>query len=217
MKFKVTSVILSVLVLSVWLISCADVPTNGPTPPDFRSEFRFVSAAADLGDVGVSVDGQSVGNVSFMGEIAHADYPAGSRVVTLSNGDELRVPMTFDERATVLILPLTAATREFIKLVERRTYQTAATSTARYRAVHASPDAGFSTITVVGADTTISGSGIYRDFTEYASIPAGDYAYTIIAAAGDTVTGNVTLANTRQTIVLVGSTGSLSILSLVDN
>lgn len=217
MKFKVTTVILSVLVLSVWLISCVDVPTNGPPPPDFSSEFRFVSAAADLGDVGVSVDGQSIGNVTFMGEIAHADYPSGNRVVTLSNGDELRVPMTFDERATVLILPLTAAVREFIKLVERRTYQTAATSTARFRIVHASPDAGFATVTVVGADTTLSGEGIYRDFTEYASIPAGDYAITVIAAAGDTVTGNVTLANTRQTCVLVGSTGSLSLLSLSDN
>ena len=217
MKFKVTSVILSVLVLSVWLISCADVPTNGPTPPDFESEFRFVSAAADLGDVGVSVDGQSIGNVAFMGAIAHAVYPSRSRVVTLSNGDELRVPMTFDERGTVLILPLTAAVREFIKLVERRTFQTAATSTARIRVVHASPDAGAITTTLVGADTTITASGNYRDVSDYASVPAGDYEYTAISAAGDTVTGNLTLANTRQTGVIAGSTGSLALIGLLDN
>ncbi len=217
MKFKVTSVILSVLVLSVWLISCADVPTNGPTPPDFRSEFRFVSAAADLGDVGVSVDGQSVGNVAFMGAIAHADYPSGSRVVTLSNGDELRVPMTFDERATVLILPLTAAVREFIKLVERRTFQAAATSTARFRAVHASPDAGAITATLVGADTTITATGDYRDVSDYASVPAGDYAYTAISAAGDTLTGSLSFTNTRQTAVIAGNTGSLAVVGLVDN
>ncbi len=217
MKFKVTSVILSALVLSVWLISCADVPTNGPTPPDFRSEFRFASAAADLGDVGVSVDGQSIGNVAFMGEIAHADYPSGSRVVTLSNGDELRVPMTFDERATVLILPLTAAVREFIKLVERRTFQTAATATARIRVVHASPDAGAITTTLVGADTTITASGSYRDVSSYASVPAGDYTLTVISAAGDTLTGNLTLANARQTAVVAGSTGSLALIALLDN
>lgn len=217
MKFKVTTVILSVLVLSVWLLSCADVPTNGPTPPDFRSEFRFVSAAADLGDVGVSVDGQSIGNVSFMGEIAHADYPAGSRVVTLSNGDELRVPMTFDERGTVLILPLTAAVREFIKLVERRTYNAAATSTARIRIVHASSDAGAITTTLVGADTTITAGMNYRDVSAYASVPAGDYAYTTISAAGDTVTGTLTLASTRQTAVVAGNTGSLALIDLVDN
>ena len=217
MKFKVTTVILSVLVLSVWLISCVDVPTNGPTPPDFRSEFRFASAAADLGDVGVSVDGQSIGNVSFLGEIAHADYPSGNRVVTLSNGDELRVPMTFDERATVLILPLTAAVREFIKLVERRTFDAAATSTARARIVHASPDAGDITTTLVGTDTTLVVSGSYRDVSNYASIPAGDYAYTAISTAGDTVTGTLTLANIRQTAVLAGSTGSLALIGLLDN
>ena len=132
MRFKVTTVILSVLVLSVWLISCVDVPTNGPDVPDFRSSFRFFSAAEDLGSVDVSVDGQSIGSLSFMGEIAHQDFPSGSRVVTLGS-EELRVPMTFDEKATIVVFPLLTADpeRRFQKVTERRTFESAQTESAR--------------------------------------------------------------------------------------
>ena len=48
MKLKATIVILSSLLLSVWLLSCVDVSSTGPTPPEFNSEFRFLNALTIL-------------------------------------------------------------------------------------------------------------------------------------------------------------------------
>ncbi|PJF33657.1 MAG: hypothetical protein CUN57_01570, partial [Phototrophicales bacterium] len=107
MKHKTTTAMLILFVVSAWLVSCADVPSNGPTPPEFNAQFRFVNAAQDLGSVTLSVDGQSQGTIDYMGATDHITYPAGSRVAVLSSGDTLNVAMSTDQRATVVILPMT--------------------------------------------------------------------------------------------------------------
>lgn len=219
MSLKTTTVMLTLLIAAVWLVSCVDVPSKGPTPPEFNAEFRFVSAAEALGDVGISVDGESIGTLSFMGEIAHRQYPAGARVATLDNGDILRVAMTTDQRGTVLVLPLTGAEREFIKLVERRIFDPAATANALARFVHASPDAGDIEVTTAGSETTITETASFRGVSDYVSVPAGNYTITVTTASGDTIETSITLSNMRQTDVLMGSStaGTLTLVSFVDN
>ena len=218
MQFKVTTVILSVLVLSVWLISCVDVPSTGPPTPEFNASFRFINAAEDLGDVGISVDGTTVATVSFGAETpTHDTYPAGSRQVSLSNGDTFPVAMTTDQRGTVLLLPLTGTIREFIKLIEGGIFDQPVTTTA-IRIVHASPDAGDVEFTLTGADT-ISGTASYRSVSAYSAVPAGDYTYTIVTAAGDTTEASVSLGNMRHTAVLMGSVANtnVTVVGFADN
>jgi len=219
MKFKVTTVILSVLVLSVWLISCVDVPSSGPTPPEFIAEFSFANAAEDLVDVAISVDGQSIGTVPFGMQTDHGRYDAGSRAVTLGNGDQFPVAMTTDQRGTVLLLPLTGTVREFIKLVERTILQDAATSTAAIRVVHASPDAGEVVITIAGADTVTETLSNYRDVGSYHSVAAGDYIVTLTIGGTEMPAGILTLSNMRQTGVVAGfvANGSITLFGLEDN
>lgn len=216
MSLKTTTVMLTLLIMSVWLLNCTDVPSTGPPVPEFNAEFRFINAAEDLGDVGVSVDGASVGTAAYLGEIAHRTFLAGSRVVDLGSGDSQLIGMETDQRGSVVILPLTGATREFLKLNERRIFDSAATSTARFRVTNAvidtvqiretvidttvtPPDTssivtGFDIVglsidvTVSSADTMVAVSGLgYAQDTGYMSIPPGDYTVDISEAGVDSV------------------------------
>ncbi|MFQ6113989.1 MAG: DUF4397 domain-containing protein, partial [bacterium] len=84
---------------------------------------------------------------------------------------------------------------------------------------HASPDAGDIEYTVAGADTTVTGTASYRDFSPYGNIPAGDYTLTVITAAGDTLQSSFTLSNMRHTGILMGSSvaGTLTLVGFDDN
>ncbi len=127
MRFNTTTVVLALLLTVVWLVGCVDVPSNGPEVPTIESEYRFLNAASDLGSVGITMDlGPAVSGLAFGSSNSHQTYPSGNRLAVLDNGDSLRVAVTAEQRATVMILPLTGQTREFVKLIERRIFDAAA-------------------------------------------------------------------------------------------
>jgi hypothetical protein len=216
--------LVTIVVVPVWLISCVDVSSTGPTPPDFNSEFRFLNAAADLGNVSISFDlGDAVSVLGFGAANSHQTYPSGNRIGALSSGDSLRVAMTAEQRATVVILPLTGTVREFIKMIERRIFDSAATSGARIRVAHAglagAAEGGDLDVTIAGADTSLTVMVSYRDVSGYASVPAGSYTLTAMAS-GDTVavaTTTVDLSSARYTSVITGDVSAPSFVDLSDN
>lgn len=219
MKYKTTTAMLILFVVAAWLVSCVDVPSNGPTPPEFNSEFRFVNAAKDLGSVTLTVDGQSQGTLDYMGATGHAVYPSGNRVAVLSNGDTLNVAMTTDQRATVVLLPKSGASREFAKLIERRTFDPSSTPTARVRLFHAAT-AGDIDVTVAGADTSVTKSLAFKDNSGYLNIPAGSYTISVFASGDTTAMATTTISatNIRQTTIIGGdaSAGSVDLINLSD-
>jgi endonuclease YncB( thermonuclease family) len=221
MHFKTKSALPPILLLAAWLMSCADVPSTGPTPPELLSQFRFVHAAGDLGDVGVAVDGSSIGSLAFKGALPYREFPAGSRVAVLSNGDTLRVAMESYKRGTVLILPKTGPAREFVKLNERRVFDPVNTGEAWLRVVHAA-EAPEVDVRIAGVDTTITlSAAAYRAATDYLRIPEGNYTIRV-AAAGDTtalLTFSLSAVNKRQTSVILGSVsaGTLALINLADD
>ena len=213
--------LLTILVFSAWLLSCVDVPSTGPTPPEINSEFRFLNAAADAGNVSFSFDlGDAISGLDFGEASSHQTYPSGNRLAVLSNGDSLRIAMTAEQRATVVLLPKTLATREFVKLIERRIFDPA--GTAQIRVAHAglagAAAGGDLDVTVVGADTfTVTVS--YRGVSDYASVPAGSYTLTA-TASGDTVavaTTTVDVSNSRSTSVIIDDVSAPSFVNLSDN
>ncbi len=126
MKVKTTTVMLVALLCVAWLVGCVDVSSTGPDAPVINSEFRFLNAAEDLGSVNISLDlGNAVSSLAVGATNTHQTYPSGNRLAVLSNGDSVRVAMTAEQRATVMLLPKTGTTREFIKLVERRIFDSA--------------------------------------------------------------------------------------------
>ena len=224
MKSKSVVTLLVVLLFGMLITSCVDVPTEGPTPPDFKAEFRFVHAALDAGDVAVSVDGQSAGNMSFAGVLSHKSYQAGSRVVNVG-GDVFNVAMSSEQRGTIVVLDKVGEDRTFLKLVERRIFDPATTEVGRYRVVHAADadavDAVAYDVEVVGDTSVVINGMTNRDVTGYASIPAGTYEVSVYAP-DDTVavlTSSISLGNKRQTSIIVGDAdaGTLAFVNLEDN
>ena len=232
MKFITTAVMLTIMLMVVWLVGCTDVPSTAPDPIEVNSEYRFLNAAPDLNSVDLSFDlGPAVSGLAFQASNSHATYPSGARVGVASSGDTLRIAMTTDQRATVLILPLTESFREFIKLIERRIFDPATTPTARIRVVHVAVDsAAVDTViagsaldvTITGTDTSITVSGLtYKGNSGYFSVPAGSYQLDVFAA-GDTnavMTTTITAATSRYTSVITGNLGggTAAFVNLADN
>lgn len=219
MKFKTTTVMLVLFVAAAWLVSCTDVPSTGPTPPDFTSEFRFANAAQDLGSVGITVDGQSVGTVDFASATQHQEFPSGNRVAVLSTGDSLRVGMTSEHRATVVLLPLTGGERESVTLTERFTYTPASTDTPFVRVLHAAATEEALNVTISGP-AELSEELSFRNAPTYHALPVGDYTISVTVAADttETVIGSTTvsLSNMRHTSIIVGNSTAVQFINLTD-
>lgn len=220
MKLKTTTVVLISIVTMAWLVGCTDVDSNGPTPPEFFSEYRFVNGAEDAGAIGITLDlGPAVSNLDYQGTSSHQTYPSGNRLGVTSSGDSLRIPMTSDQRATIVVLPLSGAgaPREFQKFIERRVFDPPGTSGAWIRVAHAAK-AGAVSVTLTGADTTITGVAVTtRSAMTYAAVPSGSYEVAV-ALGTDTLRTTVQATNTRQTTYVLGDTSSaLVLLDVVDN
>ncbi len=228
MKLKATIVILSSLLLSVWLMSCIDVSSTGIPPELLKSEFRFVNAAADAGNVSFSFDlaGQPAVNDLGFGEAnSHQTYDSGSRNATLSNGDSFIIAMTAEQRATVVLLPMTLSTREFVKVIERDTFVNPSTLSTGIRVVHAAlagaVAGGDLDVTVTSADASFTSLVMtlsYRGQSPYASVPAGSYTVTVTASGDTTVVGTTTVDfSFRATSVIIGDVSAPSFANLADN
>jgi hypothetical protein len=215
---KITYVLFGVVLLTVAaFLSCVDVPTKGPDPLEAIAGYRFIHAATDLGNVALSVDGVSKGNLSFKGAIGHQQYTAGTREIALSNGEALLVSMTTDIRGTIVLIDKEAGERAFLKLTERRVIDEPTTATGRVRIVHLCPDGPAITFKAVGAETFEWSALSYKGIGAYKEVPAGDY--TIEGKAGETplVSYPVTVGNTRTTIFVIGKAASLDVLAVADN
>lgn len=226
-KQRSTFLLLGAFTLLVAMLSgCVDVPTEGPTPPALKAEYRFIHAAVDAGEVGLSVDGKAVGNVSFKGVAPHAEYTSGTKEVALSNGENLLVSMSTDYRGTFVLLGKVDGERTFLKLQERRMFDSPTivdtVAVGAIRPVHCSPDAPAVDITVEGPGGSWTYSGVaYRGIGRYQKVAPGDYTVTVKPAGGaDAVlTATVTVGTERNTVIVMGSVagGTLTALAVKDN
>ncbi|MGH7596684.1 MAG: DUF4397 domain-containing protein [bacterium] len=222
MHFKTKKALPLILLLAAGLMSCADVPSTGPQPPNLIAQFRFVHAAGDLGNVGVVVDGAAVGSLAFKAALPYTEFPAGSRVAVLSNGDTLRIAMESYSRGTVVILPKAGPVREIIKLSERRVFDSVNTGEAWLRIVHAAEVPNLF-VKIVGPDTVRLSDTAFSNATNstnYLRLPAGNYTISVATAADTTtILASATLnaVNKRQTSVILRSAGALELVNLADD
>ena len=203
------------LLAAAMLVSCADVPSTGPTPPDFVSEFRFVHAASDLGNVQVTVDGANAGSLEPGKSTGHATYPAGSRRVSVGSGDPQNVAMTTDQRGTFVIMPTVAGFREFMKLSERRIFDTPISNRARIVSAQPDNELTVAAISTTG-DTVLAATSLsYKQNTGYFDAPAGDYRLEFRAGSGQNNTTTVSVSGSH-TAILMGSGSAVSLIYLSD-
>lgn len=216
MGAKTIKSILSVGACAALLMSCADVPSTGPQPPEVRAEFRFVHAASDLGNVQVAVDGTAQGDLAFGASLGYKTFPAGSREVALSNGEKQFVAMSTDLRGTVALLPsIGGAAREFFRISERRIFDTPQTAV---RVLNFNPNLNVEVRVIAGADTVTNASLAYKGDTGYRVVSARDYTIEVKEAGKNVVLASAPLSvSTSHTAMILSNAGTVNIVSLSDN
>ena len=215
--------LLLILVMAIGF-SCVDMPSNGPELPDLLSEFRFVNAAPDLATVTVAVDDNAVGSIDYMGSTSYGTYLSGSRVITLSSDDTLRIAMPTSKRGDVIILSRTQANvpRPFIRILGRDTFLPTDSDTGSVRFVNAAVAPADIEIDILAAGTSVVENMIAvgaNETSDNVVLPFGDYTINIYAA-GDTTalaTSPLTLSSVHKTSIVMGNDAqSLSIINLSD-
>lgn len=214
MSLKASKLILSACSAAL-LLSCAEVPSTGPETPEVLAEFRFVHAAPELGNVQVAVDGAAQGDLAFGNSLAYKQFPAGSREVALSNGERQFVAMSTDLRGTVALLPSSGGTREFLRVSERRIFDT---PNLAVRVLNLSPNVSVDVRVLAGADTLTSTRLGYKGDTGYQAATARDYVIEVKEAGTNVLlaTAPVTVS-TSHTALIMGNAGAISVKSFSDN
>jgi hypothetical protein len=189
------------------------------------AEYRFIHAAADMGDVTVTVDGAAAGSLAFKGVIPYAEYESGTKTVKFSNGETLLLSMSTDYRGSFLILNKVGGDRAFLKIQERRIFDSPQSKDSlTVRVGNCSADAGSIDVTLEGATGTASWTGLaYRAVGAYKKLAPGSYTMTVKPAGGadvlTTTTVTVGSVTERNSVYVLGSkaSGNLSALGVKDN
>jgi hypothetical protein len=225
MVSKTCTVVVGIFVIAALVVSCADVPSTGPTIKDQRSLYRFINAASDLTSATLSVDGGSVGAVAYQGNSQYIDFPAGSRRVIATGGaapDTGQIAMDTDQKGTVVILPKrsTDKARLFLNVRERRVFDPTGVDTAATVVVaNTSPDMAID-VSLVGANTYKVANVVFAEAAsnlKSAFVPAGDYTINVTQKDSTTVlaTSTVSLSlKRRYTTVVMGTGGALAVKQL---
>lgn len=221
MKLKVIGALLLFGVFSLLILSsCVDMPTNAVPPPPALSYYRFIHAAAGVGNVSLSVDGKSIGALDFKGSTPYAEYAAGRKTVVLSTGDTLIMSMSTDYRGTMCIL-LEGGVPTFMRANEMRVFDPVTAEKGKLRVIHLSADAPAVNITATGADVLNWTDVTYKQIGAYKDVTPGQYTITVtpVGATEAVLTFTATLGTERSTAFVVGSVagGTLSAIALKDN
>jgi len=214
MSSRTIMFVLVTLAAAALFLNCADVPSTGPTPPEFFAEYRFVHANPGLGSVQIAVDGAAQGSLTFTGNLAHKRFLAGSRQVNLTPGGSQAVAMPTDQRGTIVLLSAGAGVTEFFRLDERRIFDSPRTGVRV-----ANFNRNFEVdVTLAGPDT-ISVTGLaYKEASGYNAVRAGNYAITVKPAGVNSVTlatSSITVSASHTSMIMGDSTAVVA--NLTDN
>jgi hypothetical protein len=211
-----TKLLMASLAAVTLLLGCADVPSTGPTPPDLRAEFRFVHAASELEEVRVFVDGVDQGPLVFANGTAYSNFPAGSRAISLSNGESQFVSMNSNFRGTVFLLPASGAPRKFLGMTERRLFDPPRTA---LRVVNFDPNRSVVMNITSGADTVATVGLDYEESSGYLAVSAGTYTIEVKEAQTDTTALATTSVNvsTSHTTMILSSDNAVVLSNLTDD
>ena len=229
MTSKSYLVALSIIVVMVIGFSCADVPSQAPPFPEFKSKVRYIHTATDLGEVGVVMDGTTKANLSFGTASAYFDEDAGRKLFRLEGGaanDTANVQLDTDDVIAIYVVtrPNAEAPR-FIKKSERKLYRDVSPADTLAKVLIAQMcDAtlAVSVESISGADTTTTEVSSGLGFTNFAwvSLATNGPSHTLMVKDGDTVVKSQSLDLTGgkvYTEVLHNTVYNLSVAQLENN
>lgn len=229
MTSKSYLVALSIIVVMVIGFSCADVPSQAPPFPEFKSKVRYIHTATDLNEVGVVMDGTTKANLTFGTASAYFDEDAGRKLFKLQGGaanDTANVQLDTDEVIAIYVVtrPTDAAPR-FVKKAERKLYRDVSPADTLAKVMVAQmcdSTLAISVESISGADTTTTTVSAGLTFTNFAwvSLATNGTSHKLIVKNGDAVVKTQSLQLTGgkvYTEVLHGAVDNLSVAQLENN
>ncbi len=229
MTSKSYLVVLSIIVVMVIGFSCADVPSQAPPFPEFKSKVRFIHTATDLGEVGVIMDGTTKASLSFGAASAYFDEDAGRKLFKLQGGaedDTANVRLDTDDVIAIYVVtrPDDDAPR-FVKIAERKLYLDVSPADTLAKVLVAqmcNATLAVSVESISGADTTTTEVSSGLAFTKFAwvNLATNGPSHTLMVKDGDTVikTQPLQLSGGKvYTEVLHNTVDNLSVAQLENN
>lgn len=217
---------LALLLVGFWggLAGCDDDDTGTPAE---KAAVRVAHLAPDAPNVDIRVDGTRVlADVPFKAVSDYLELSVGTHRVQVTPANAT-TPVVID--ATVTLTAGAAYTVAAVGRIGNGTLQplvltddrTPAPGQAKVRFVHASPDAPAVDVAVAGGATVFPNKA-FKEFTAYATLPAGSYNLAVKPAGTPTVALSipnvVVQAGANYTIFAAGllGDGTLAALPVVD-
>lgn len=221
MSIKAIFTVISISVIMMGLLSCADVPSTAPKFPDFRTQTRFIHAYSAMPTVEILLEPTSGAGLSsfasldFQNDTGYRDVAAGNRLVKLqSDPDTTALGLESDGKLTILILPKAQQTDSRFKVFkERRTFDPLPTNVGQVRFLSAALDTvnfdvvNTSDMTVVVSNLSFTKSSGYLDFQE------SNFTFGVVVSGTNNVlnTAQISLSKgQRFTAVIFGNQANLA-------
>ena len=223
---------LSIIILIMIGLGCANVPSTAPDLPNLIAEFRFVNAAADVGALAMMVgeteeeDGtvtfiadKDLGTVDYGTYTDYSTYPSGNKAIIVSTtSDTLRSAMGSYRYGTVIVLPKTGAVRGILRLLERKTFELAAVDTGMVRFVNVCMLEDDVTLTITSATDTLGTTIAYGEAYAHTQMPPGLYKVDALVDGYPRATTNISVSNKKWTTLLMGTDEkNLRFVNLMEN
>jgi hypothetical protein len=200
-----------ILIVTLFIIGwgCVDVPSEGQLPPDYHALARFINVATDAPAGPVTVDGSSVGTLTFGAASSYIDYPAGGRKAVFASVSQT-VDLRSQSQNSVLVIPLSNGSR-FLVLDEGYNFvNNGKPGVASVRFVNvaqgSAPELSFADDSATG--TTLKDAVGYLAAQQYTDISPGAHTIFVVSngsyistidgasetpATGSTTTGTATV------------------------
>ncbi|MCA9730688.1 MAG: hypothetical protein H6696_19175 [Deferribacteres bacterium] len=238
MSWKTTTAVFISLMMAALLVSCADVPSTGPTPPEFKAEYRVINADAALSGGAVTVDNATAGSLTGAGSAtSYQSWDSGSRAVKVNN-ETITVSMDTDWKGSIVLLPQVdvdgTLVRSFMKVNERRIFDSPVSQeevegddgtiqmvdTPRLRMINATDVTVDVSLQVAGEEVAVEEGIEPEDYAGYYFVEAVNYTLVVTDHdTGDELTTISTgsLSPKRYTALVWGAAGSVAGKTLADD
>lgn len=227
MSLKTIFAVVSVSVISIGLLSCADVPSTGPEFPDFRTQSRFINAVPG-GSVVLLLEPTSKAGLSsfatldYQADTGYKDVAAGNRMLKLqSDPDTTTLSFETDGKLTVLILPKAKATdARFLIYRERRTFDSVPDTVGQVRFINVALDTVNFDVIDTSDSSTVADNLSFTQNSGYLDLKAGSFTYGVRVHGTEAILGTVQVAvsnGQRHTAVIFGDQASLAFKSFRDD
>ncbi|MFQ5706315.1 MAG: DUF4397 domain-containing protein [bacterium] len=227
MSLKSIFVVACLCVVTLGVLSCADVPSTAPEIPDFRTQTRFINAYPGAASVEILLEPtsnaglNSFATVDFQGDTGYQDVPAGNRKMKLqSDPDTTSIGLESDGKITIVVMPKGAPSDpRFRKFTERRTFDALPSDVGQVRFINAAVGGNFDVLDT--SDSTVVAKGVgFGSSSGYVSLAAGSFTFGIAPKATQNVlaTVQVTLSNSQRfTAVVLGDQASPAVKAFQDD